>query len=157
MKAIILPNPVDVVFETVVNEIESFNRSGQNPYGPNVPVKANAPLTLIFEGPGIDVEFPFYPEDRPEALRTVLRSTPAFRTRHAVVYPMTRTLIKREWHRVYAFDAERKVVTAVRLLVRKDQDQDPGLFLQHPEASAWPWVRSISKSGEPLAWGEATE
>jgi hypothetical protein len=72
-----------------------------------------------------------------------------------VGYPMTRTLIKREWHRVYAFDAERKVVTAVRLLVRKDQD--PGLFLQNPEASAWPRVRSISKSGEPLAWGEATE
>ena len=87
MKSTILPQPVDVVFETVVNEIERFNRSGQNPYGPNVPVKSHAPLSLIIQGPGIDVDVPFYLEDRPEELRAFLRSNPAFRTRHAVIYP----------------------------------------------------------------------
>ena len=48
MKSTILLNPVEVVFETVVNEIERFNQSGGNPFGPNVPVKWHAPLTVIF-------------------------------------------------------------------------------------------------------------
>ena len=153
MKSAILEQPVDVVFENVVDEIERFNLSGQNPYGPNLPVKSHAPLTLIIQGPGIDVEFPFYPEDRPEELRAFLRSNPCFRTRHAVIYPMTRAMIARQWHRVYAFDVERKLVTGVRLLVTKQKD--PELFLRYPDVSAWPWVYSITKSGEPLAWGVA--
>jgi hypothetical protein len=151
MKSTLLEQPVDVVFETVVDEIERFNRSGQNPYGPNVPVKTHAPLTLIFQGPGIDVEFPFYPEDRPEELRAALIGTPSFRTRHAVIYPMTRAMIARQRHRVYALDVQRKMVTGVGLLVTRQKD--PELFLQHPDVSAWPWVHSINKSGEPLAWG----
>ena len=153
MKSAILEQPVDVVFENVVDEIERFNLSGQNPHGPNVPVSSHAPLTFIMQGPGIDVEFPFYPEDRPEELRVFLRSNPFFRTRHAVIYPMTRAMIARQWHRVYAFDVERKLVTGVRLLVTKQKD--PELFLRYPDVSAWPWVYSITKSGEPLAWGEA--
>jgi hypothetical protein len=153
MKSAILEQPVDVVFENVVDEIERFNLSGQNPYGPNLPVKSHAPLTLIIQGPGIDVEFPFYPEDRPEELRAFLRSNPCFRTRHAVIYPMTRAMIARQWHRVYAFDVERKLVTGVRLLVTKQKD--PELFLRYPDVSAWPWVYSVTRSREPLAWGEA--
>jgi len=152
MKSAILQQPVEVLFETVVDEIERFNRSGQNPHGPNVPVKSHAPLTLIFQGPGIDVEFPFYPEDRPEELRAALISTPSFRTRHAVIYPMTRAMIARQWHRVYAFNVQRQLVIGVRLLVAKQKD--PELFLQHPDVSAWPWVYSVTRSGEPLAWGE---
>jgi hypothetical protein len=153
MKPTILPEPVDVVFETVVNQIERFNRPGQNPYGPNVPVKSHAPLTLILQGPGIDVEVPFYAEDRPEELRAALRSNAKFQTRHAVIYPQTRTMISRQWHRVYAFDVERKLVIGVKLLVTRTQD--PELLQQHPEISAWPWVHSINKSGEALAWGES--
>src|ERR1022692_4565728 len=103
VKSTILPEPVDVVFETVVDEIERFNRAGQNPYGPNVPVKSHAPLTLIIQGSGIDVEFAFYAEDRSEDLRVALRTNPKFRTRHAVIYPATRVMISRQWHRVYAF------------------------------------------------------
>ena len=153
MKSTILEHPVEVIFETVVDEIERFNRSGENPFGPNVPVKSHAPLTLIFQGPGIDVEFPFYPENRPQDLRSVLRSTLGFKTRHAVIYPATRVMISRQWHRVYAFDVERTAVTGVKLLVTKTQD--PELLRQHPEVSAWPWVHSINKSGEALAWGES--
>jgi hypothetical protein len=153
MKSAILEHPVEVALETVVDEIERFNRSGKNPYGPNLPFKSHAPLTLIFQGPGIDVEFPLYPEDRSEELRAWLISNPRFRTRHGVIYPMTRAMIVRQWHRVYAFDVERKLVTGVRLLVTKQKD--PELFLQHPDVSAWPWVHSINKSGEPLAWDEA--
>jgi hypothetical protein len=153
VKSTILEHPVDVVFETVVDEIERFNRSGQNAHGPNVPVKSHAPLTLLFQGPGIEVEFPFYLEDRPDELQAWLVSNPLFRTRHAVIYPMTRTMISKQWHRVYAFDVQRQLVIGVRLLVAKQKD--PELFLQHPDVSAWPWVHSINKSGEPLAWGEA--
>jgi hypothetical protein len=152
MNSTILENQVDVAFETVVNAIEQFNQSGQNPYGPNVPVKSHAPLTLIFQGPGIDVEVPFYPEDRPEELRTFLRSNPSFRTRHSVIYPMTRTMISKQWHRVYSFDVERKVVTGVKLLVTRTQA--PDLLRDNPDISAWPWVLSINESGEALAWGE---
>jgi hypothetical protein len=152
MKSTILEHPVDVVFETVANEIERFNLAGQNPYGPNVSIRSHAPLTLIFQGPGIDVEFPFYPEDRPEELRAALISTPSFQTRHAMIYPMTRAMISRQWHRVYAFDVQSKLVTEVRLLVTKQKD--PDLFLDYPDVSAWPWVQSINKSVEPLAWGE---
>ncbi len=153
MKSTILQEPVEVVFETVVNEIERFNVSGQNPYGPNVPVKSHAPLTVIFQGPGIDVEFPFCPENRTEELQALLRSNPAFRTRHAVIYPMTRAMIAKQWHRVYAFDVARKVVTAVKLLVTKQKD--PELFEKDPDVSAWPWVFSVTKSTEPMAWGES--
>jgi hypothetical protein len=152
IQSTILEEPIEVVFETVMEEIERFNQAGFNPFGPNVPVKSHAPLTLIFDGPGIDVEFPFYPEDRPDNLVALLNLTPIFRTRHAVIYPMTRTFISRQWHRVYAFDVERKFVTGVKLLVRKEQD--PDLFFRFPDVSAWQWVNSVRKSVEPLAWGE---
>ncbi len=154
MKSTILQNPVEVEFETVVNEIKRFNQSGVNPFGPNVPVKWHATLRLIVQGPGIDVEFPFYPQDRSEEQRAWLSSNPAFRTRHAVIYPMTRAMVAKQWHRVYAFDVERKLVTGVKLLVTKEKD--PELFRQYPDVSAWPWVYSIKKSNEVLAWGETT-
>jgi hypothetical protein len=123
-----------VEFEAIVRAIEQFNQAGQNPFGPNVP--------------GIDIEFEFYPMDRTAGTQEFLKQNPSFRTRHPVLYPMTRALIQRQWHRVYAYNVEQAKVEAVKLLVSRKQD--PDLFKQHPKASAYPWIFAVKESSEPI-------
>lgn len=92
----LLPQAVSVEFERIVQAIERFNQAGLNPYGPNVPVGGHCPLLFKMEGPGIAVEFEFHPADRSAESAAFLASAPYFRTRRAVLHPMTRALIQRQ-------------------------------------------------------------
>ena len=139
----LLATPVTVAIDRIIDAIEKFNLGGCNPYGPNVPVMGHSPL--LFSLAGANVEFPFYAVDRPA--ETTGHQT--IRTRHPVLYPMTRTMIMRQWHRVYAFDVLAGAVTGVKLLV--DRRQDPELFVRHPDVSAHPWVFAVKNSLEPVA------
>ena len=116
----LLATPVTVALDRLIDAIEKFNLGGQNPYGPNVPVMGHSPL--LFSLAGVNVEFPFYAVDRPAETN----GHPTIRTRHPVLYPMTRAMIMRQWHRVYAFDVLAGAVTGVKLLVGRRQD--PELF-----------------------------
>jgi hypothetical protein len=120
-----------VEFEAIVQAIDRFNSAGLNPFGPNVPVQSHSPLLLKLEGPGTSFEFQFYPKDRTAAVKAALAATPSFRTRHPVLYPMTRALIQRQWDRVYAYNVETASVTDVKLLVSRRND--PDLFRAHPK------------------------
>jgi hypothetical protein len=143
----LLATPKTVTLEGMIHAINAFNESRQNPFGPNVPVRSHCPLLFCFEGKGFKIEFPFYPEDRDEKVKALLQEDQAFQTRHAVLFPMTRAMIQRQWHRVYAYEVERDEVTDVKLLVSKKQD--PGLFEKHPKASAYPWVFDSNNAAEP--------
>lgn len=143
----LLPTPHTVTLEGMIAAIERFNQAGKNPFGPNVPVKSHCPLLFLFEGEGFHIEFPFYDEDREEKTKAALREDQTFQTRHAVLYPMTRALIQRQWHRVYAYDVLEGEVTDVKLLVSKKQD--PDLIAKHPKASAYPWIFDAKNAPEP--------
>ena len=150
----LLPTPVVVSFSSVITAIDAFNRSGRNQFGPNVPVKSHSPLLFKIEGPGIDIEFAFEAADRsPEAI-AFLKQQPTFPTQHAVIYPMTRAMIARQWHRVYAYDVQRQEVVDVKLLVARKAD--PELFAAYPRPSAWPWIIAVRAGKEPLAFGETS-
>lgn len=138
-----------VHFANIVSAIERFNDAGLNPFGPNVPVGSHSPLLVKLEGPGMEVEFEVSPADRKAKTRVFLAVSPSFRTRHAVLYPMTRALVQRQWTRVYAYNVRQSRVTDVRLLVCKEQD--PVLFERHPKASAQAWILALKNASEPLA------
>src|ERR1700757_4166517 len=96
-----------VSFDGMIQAIERFNGAGLNPFGPGVPVQTHDPLLFMMEfGQDIVVEIPFYTADRDASAAASLAEHPGFRTRHSVLYPMTRTLIQRQWHRVYAYDVQ---------------------------------------------------
>jgi hypothetical protein len=146
----LLQNPASVSFDGMVDAIERFNRAGLNPFGPNVPVRTHAPLTLLMEfAPDISVEIAFYAADRGAAARAFLAKHPGFRTRHSVLYPMTRAMIQRQWHRVYAYDVIKGEVSEVKLLAGRQQD--PELFMKYPNASAWPWKSALKGELEPIS------
>jgi hypothetical protein len=137
-----------VRFDTLAEAIERFNRAGLNPFGPNIPVHGHSPLLLCLRGPGIDVEFPFHAADRNAETQAFLHKTPGFRTRHSVLYPMTRALVARQWHRVYAYSVAQAEVVDVKLLVNRRQD--PELFARYPAASAEPWLAALKAMREPV-------
>ena len=150
MKIEILPEPVAVSFEGMVAAIERYNQAGRNPFGPNVPVRSHSPLLFVMEWPGcLDVQFPFYACDRDQRAVEFLAANPLFHTRHALVFPMTRALIARQWHRAYAFDVRRQDVTNCKLLVSRKHA--PELFDKYPFAGAWPWVVAAKESAEPVS------
>lgn len=148
----LLPEPATVCFQRVTEAIDAFNASGRNPFGPNVPVRSHSPLLFQIEGPGISIEFEFEAGDRSAEAVEFLKEYPSFLTRHAVIYPMTRALIARQWHRVYAFDVLSEMVVDVKLLVARKAD--PDLFARHLSPSAWPWIIAVRESREPVAFGE---
>jgi hypothetical protein len=151
----LLPSPVPVTFDEIIAAIDQFNRAGRNPFGPNVPVALHSPLLFHLEGPGIGVEFEFNAADRDAETLAFLQKQRGFQTRHAIIYPMTRAMIARQWHRVYAYDVTARTVVDVKLLVaRKD---DPGLFAKYPRPSAFPWIFALRDSKEPVAFGESIE
>jgi hypothetical protein len=146
----LLQAPIMVSFEGMIKAIERFNGAGLNPFGPNVPVRTHSPLLFLMEfGQDIVVEVPFYSVDRDASAAAFLAEHPGFHTRHSVLYPMTRALIRRQWHRVYAYDVQRGDVTEVRLLVGRTQDAE--LFMKHPKASAWPWKLAVKEEKEPVS------
>ena len=146
----LLQAPIMVSFDGMINAIERFNDAGLNPFGPNIPVKTHSSLLFRMEfGPDVSVEISFYSADRDARELEFLTEHPGFRTRHSVLYPMTRALIQRQWHRVYAFDVQRGDVTEAKLLVGRKQD--PELFMNYPKASAWPWVLAVKDEKEPVS------
>jgi len=151
----LLPSARTVEFEAIVRAIEQFNSAGLNPFGPSVPVQGHSPLLLHLEGPGTSFEFQFHPEDRAANVAASLASSPSFKTRHPVLYPMTRTIIRCQWHRVYAYDVETEAVIDVKLLVSRRKD--PELFKTCPEASAYPWFFAMMASAEPLVFEGRTD
>ena len=68
---------------------------------------------------------------------------------------MTRALIARQWHRVYAYDVTERAVVDVKLLVARKAD--PELFDKCLRPSAWPWIIAVRESKEPVAFGESVE
>jgi hypothetical protein len=146
----ILQAPISVALEARIGAIERFNKEGTNPYGPHVPVRSHSPLLFLMEYPPcLDVEVPFYPHDRSAQDAAFMAGNPGFHTRHALIFPMTRALIARQWHRVYAFDVRQHGFIDVKLLVGRKLD--PELFEKDPTASAWPWVRAAKRADEPVA------
>lgn len=146
----LLDIPQVVLFDAIVEAIERFNQAGRNPFGPNVPVRGHRPLLLGLEGPGINIEVEFHAADRTPETQAFLRENRSFRSRHPVLYPMTRALVARQWHRVYAYDVARAEVVDVRLLANRAQD--PELFVHHPNASAYPWLAAAKIAPEPLVF-----
>jgi hypothetical protein len=146
----LLFSPVSVSFAGVIQAIDAFNKAGRNQFGPNVPVKSHSPL--LFKIEGINLEFEFYASHRSPEAGAFLKRHPTFLTRHVVIYPMTRALIARQWHRVYAFDVRRKEVVDVKLLVARTSD--PELFLKFSRPSAWPWIMDARDTKEPLIFLE---
>jgi hypothetical protein len=151
----LLPSPVPVTFDEIIAGIDRFNREGRNPFGPNVPVRSHSPLRFMLEGPGIGIEFEYLPSDRTPETVAFLQKQPGFETRHAVIYPMTRALIARQWHRVYAYDVTERAVVDVKLFVARKAD--PELFDKYLRPSAWPWIIAVRESKEPVAFGESVE
>lgn len=146
----LLDSAVVMAFDAIAEAIERFNAAGLNPFGPNVPVRGHSPLLLGLQGPGIDVEIEFHAADRTPETRAFLRENPSFRIRHPVLYPLTRALVARQWHRVYAYDVAHGEVVDVRLLVSRRQD--PELFARHPGASAHPWLAALKAAPEPVVF-----
>lgn len=154
--------PQLVIIDDIIKAIMAFEMAKKNPHGPNVANLNHSPLILELRhgGPSqkatsqkwpIDpsCEFPFLNKDRNPELQANLIGA-GLLTRHRVLYPMTKAYIQKQWHRVYAYNVEGKVITEVRLLVSETQDPT---YKERGYKSAHEWADAM-RNDEELAYKE---
>lgn len=160
----LLPEPRFVSLDSIRQAIRRFELAGKNPYGMNTPIPGGQPVWLEIrtgepaprktgpEWPASPAfQIPLYTNDCDNEQKEAYTNGVGIETDHAVLYPMTKAYVQRQWHRAYAYDVVLGEVTEVRLLV--SEKQEPG-YKAAGHKSAHEWVLSVERSGKPVFDGE---
>lgn len=152
--------PIFVAFQDMFQAIETFEAAGLNPHGPNEAYEECGPLMFeIQDGAPSAPPTPEHPWPtmslisfpwKDHAGRSLLKDPfrrGGFFTDRKTLYPITAARVKRQWHRVYAYDPARKDVVECRLLVDKKYNKP---YFAEGWKSAKQWTIAFEKEGQPL-------
>lgn len=159
MTPVILPETRFVTLDAIRQAIRRFELDKQNPHGMSKAIPGSQPVWLELrtghpstrKEDTYSIQLPLYTASCDDEQKALYSDGAGIQTRHAVLYPMTKAYVQRQWHRVYAYDVASGAVTEVRLLVAGSQD---AAYAITGYKSAHEWTRSVERCGELVFDGE---